>query len=189
MSLSKYAVLIWAFLLGTAAVAGDHRHTKIAIAVDGDETGEQSFHFDSEDAGFDIQSLAVGESRVWTDENGNVANIMRTTAGYEIDVAGEKIMLDELHGDATGDIDTVVEVDDVREIKMIKKGVVDDITIISAEPIDEATRRQIVDTLNASGNDSEVIFIDGSELNAHGESHAREKHEVRIIRKELDVAN
>jgi hypothetical protein len=189
MSLSKYIVLIWAFLLATAAVAGDRQHTKIAIAVDDDETGEQSFHFDSEEAGFDLHSLAIGESRVWTDESGNVANIMRTTEGFEIDVAGETIILDDLHGDATVDIDTVVKVDDVREIKMIKKGDVDDITIISAEPIDAATRQQIVDTLNASGNDSEVIFIDGSELNAHGESHAREKHEVRIIRKELDVAN
>ena len=64
MSLSKYAVLIWAFLLGTAAVAGDHQHTNIAIALDGDE-----------------QSLAPGESRVCADETGNVVKVMRERNG------------------------------------------------------------------------------------------------------------
>lgn len=189
MNLSKYAVMIWAFLLAAAAGAGDHQHTKIAVAVDGDASGEQSFHFDSEDTGFDLQSLAIGESRVWTDKSGNVANIMRTTDGYEIEVAGETITINDLHSDEMADIDTTVEIDEVRKIKMVKTGDVDDITIISSDPIDEATRQRILETLKASGNDSEVVFIDGSGFGSHDESHAGERHEVRIIRKELDVAN
>lgn len=189
MNMSKFVILIWAFLLATAAVAGDEQRTKIAIAVEGDAAGEQSFHFDSEDAGFDLSSLAIGESRVWADESGNVANIMRTTDGYEVDVAGEKIILGDLTGDEMVDIDTAVEVEGVRKVKMIRKGGGDDVTIISAEPFDEATRQRVREALQASGQNSEVIFIDGSEFSTHGESHARGHHEVRIIRKELDVAN
>ncbi|MBT8087963.1 MAG: hypothetical protein KJO46_07995 [Gammaproteobacteria bacterium] len=189
MTSSKYAVLIWAVLLATAAVAGDEQRTKIAIAVEGDAAGEQTFHFDSEEAGFDLQSLAIGESRVWTDDSGNVANIMRTTDGYEIDVAGRMIALGNLNGDDMSDIETDVEIEGVRKIKMIKKGGADDITIISGEPIDESTRQRIRDALQASGNDSEVVFLDGSKMGAAGEGHPHGHREIHIIRKEVDVTN
>ena len=49
--------------------------------------------FDSDDAGFDLQSMAVGETRAVTDASGNVANISRTEEGFEIEVAGETIVL------------------------------------------------------------------------------------------------
>ncbi|MBT8091652.1 MAG: hypothetical protein KJN77_01360 [Gammaproteobacteria bacterium] len=189
MNSSKYAVLIWAFLLATAAVAGDEQRTKIAIAVEGDAPGEQSFHFDSEESGFDLGSLAIGESRVWTDESGNVANIMRTSDGYEIDVAGEKIVLDERVGEGMSDIDSGVEVEEVRKIKMIRKGGGSDVTIISTEPVDDATRQRIREALQDSGNNSEVEFIDGSGPGAHGESHAQGHREIHIIRKEPDATN
>ncbi len=50
----KFLVLFWAFLLATAAVAGEEHRTKIEIAIDDDDSGHQSFKFDSKDAGFNL---------------------------------------------------------------------------------------------------------------------------------------
>jgi hypothetical protein len=188
MNSGKYAVLIWAFLLGTAAVAGDQQRTRIAIDIDDGTSGERAFRFDSEDAGFALGSLAIGESRTWADDSGNVASIMRTAEGFEIDVAGETIVIDDL--DVTAAIDESVRVDEVREIRMIRKdGDADDITILSAQPIDEATRQRVREALQGSGDTVEVVFIDASESGAHSEHHAEDHHQVRIIRKKSDAAN
>jgi len=84
VTLRKYAVLIWAFLLATAAIAGEEHRTRIDIDID-DEAGQSSFVFDSEDAGFDLDDMAVGERRTLTDDSGNVADVLRTEQGFELD--------------------------------------------------------------------------------------------------------
>ena len=200
MKFKKYAVLFWAFLLATAAVAGEEHRTHIKIAVDDDGTGQQSFMFDSDDAGFDLQSLAVGETRAVTDASGNVANISRTEGGFEVEVAGETIVLGDpglgdlgaeqdfamhMHGDAHAvDVDTDVVIEGARKIKIVKTGDADNITVISGGAIDEATRQRIREALASSGEENEVEFIDSTEFNANG-AHK----EVRVIRKEIDVTN
>ena len=52
----KFAVLFWAFLLATAAIAGEDQRTRIEIEIDDDNTGHRSFKFDSAEA--DIERLA-----------------------------------------------------------------------------------------------------------------------------------
>ena len=142
VKIKKYAVLLWAFLLATAAVAGEEHRTHIKIALDDDGSGQQSFMFDSDDADFDLQSLAVGETRAVTDASGNVANISRTEAGFEVEVAGETIVLGDLgaeedfamhmHDDAHAiDIDTDVMIEGTRQIRIVKTGDADNVTVIS----------------------------------------------------------
>ena len=200
MKFKKYVVLLWAFLLATAAVAGGEHRTHIKIAVDDDGTGQRSFMFDSDDAGFDLQSLAIGETRAVTDAAGNVANVSRTAAGFEVEVAGETIVLADpglgdlgaeedfamhLHGDAHAvDMDTDVMIDGARQIRIVKTGAADDVTIISSGAIDEATRQRIREALASAGEGNEVEFIDSTELNTNGA-----RKEVHIIRKEVDVTN
>ena len=200
MKFKKYAVLLWAILLATAAVAGEEHRTHIRIAVDDDGTGQQSFMFDSDDAGFDLQSLAVGETRAVTDASGNVANVSRTEGGFEVEVAGETIVLADpglgdlgaeqdfamhLHGDAHAvDVDTDVVIDGARKIKIVKTGGADNVTVISGGAIDEATRQRIREALASAGEDNEVEFIDSTAFNTNGA-----RKEVHIIRKEVDVTN
>ena len=200
MKFKKYAVLFWAFLLATAAVAGEEHRTHIKIAVDDNGTRQQSFMFDSDDAGFDLQGLAVGETRAVTDASGNVANISRTEGGFEVEVAGETIVLGDpglgdlgaeqdfamhMHGDAHAvDVDTDVVIEGARKIRIVKTGDADNITVISGGAIDEATRQRIREALASSGEENEVEFIDSTEFNADG-AHK----EVRVIRKEIDVTN
>lgn len=200
MIIQKYAVLLWAFLLATAAVAGEQHRTHIKIAVDDDDNGQQAFMFDSDDAGFDLHSMTIGETRAVADASGNVANISRTVDGFEIEVAGETIVLGDtglfdpaaekdfvMHRHDDGlvvDMDTDVVIDGTRKIKIIKSGDAYNVTIISGGAIDEATRQRIREALASSGEENEVEFIDSTEFDATGT-----RKEVRVIRKKVDVTN
>jgi hypothetical protein len=191
MIFKKYLVLIWAILLASAAVAGDQERTHIKIAVDKDDADAQTFTFDSESAGFDLHSMAVGETQTLTDASGNVATISRTVDGLEVEVAGETLAIGDPGGEHTLDVFVHedahhgdVHIDkDVKKIKMIKTGDDESVTIISGGAIDEATRQKIRDALLSGGLDSDVEFIDGSEFDGGT------RKEVRVIRKEIDVTN
>lgn len=118
MNFRTFAVLFWACLLGTAAVAGEQNRTRIEIVVDDDASGQRSFSFDSQDAGFDLDGQ------------------------HEI----------EMH-------------------------------------LDAATRDRIREVLQSSSQQVEVLFIDGSEFDVDSDTHVHGAHEVRIIKKEVDVTN
>ena len=191
MIFKKYLVLVWSILLASAAVAGDQERTHIKIAIDSDAADEQTFTFDSETSGIDLEGMAVGETQTLTDASGNVATISRTVDGFEVDVAGETVALGNL-GDAEpfdlivhdGDHHSDVHIDKhVKKIKMIKTGDDESITVISGQPISEAARQKIRDALASAGLGSDVEFIDGSEFDGDV------KKEVRVIKKEVDATN
>lgn len=198
MNFRAIALISWACLMATSAIAGEEHRTRIEIKVDDNASGQQSFSFDSLDAGFDLDSMAVGETRTLTDEAGNLADIRRTEDGFEFDVNGETIELDHLHAadGMHGEHDIDVNVDQtgadsvaVKKVKMIRTGDPDGVTIISSGEIDVATRERIREALESGGQKSDVLFIDGSELDVHSGSQAHHQHEVRIIKKEVDVTN
>jgi len=190
MIFKKYLVLVWAIVLASAAVAGEQERTHIKIAVDSDTADEQTFTFDSEDSGFDLQSMAIGEAQTLTDASGNVATISRTVDGFEVEVAGETVALGGLDGADPFDV-FVHEVDHgdihvdkhVKKIKMIKTGDDENITVISGQSIGKEVRQKIRDALVSAGVDSNVEFIDGNDFDNDA------KKEVRVIKKEIDVTN
>lgn len=199
VSFRKFFVLTWSCLLATATIAGEDHRTRIQIDID-DEDGQAAFMFDSEDAGFDLHDLAIGERRQLVDEAGNVANVLRTEDGFELDVNGRKVDLAELHGGHDvemhmhpGDADTdVIVVGDARKVKKVRMIKTDDdevVTIISTAAIDNATRELIREALRSSGQNGDVVFIDGSDLKVNGDKQAHGRHEVRVIRKKVDVTN
>ncbi|MBT8066425.1 MAG: hypothetical protein KJO09_04245 [Gammaproteobacteria bacterium] len=180
-----------------AAVVHAEQKTKIEVAISDDDSGEQRFIFDSQDAGFDLQSMLVGESRSITDRNGTTADVRRTEDGFELDLNGKSIDLpvlqehDGVHGEH--EVDVLIDVDDVevtkgtRKIKVIKSGTADGITIISGPEITAATRQRIAEALEAEGLDGEVMYIDDESYD--GVQQAGSERKVRIIRKEVDVTN
>lgn len=193
MNFKTLAVVSWACLLGTAAIAGEEYRTRIEIDVDVDDSGHQSFFFDNQEAGFDLHSMAVGESRTLTDESGNTADVLRTHDGFEFNVEGRTIDLKELHEPNGlhvdhGDVDVVL-VKDLKKVKMLKTYSVDGVTVISSDEIDAATRERIREALKSSGHDGEVLFVDDSEFDVDRDTHAHGRHEVRVIKKEVDVTN
>jgi hypothetical protein len=186
-------LLVWVCLIATAAVAGEERRTEIKIAVDGDAGEHRFFHFDSADSGVDIESMAVGESQVITDNDGNEVTVLRTEDGFEIDVAGEKIEIAGPHDDhefamlhGTRDMDDVI-VEKHKQVRVIKSHDTNGVTIITGDEIDADTRAALEKVLRDAGKDGDIVFIDGSELGGGEQVHGN--REVRVIRKEIDVTN
>lgn len=197
MTIRTIAVFFWAFLIATAAIAGEEHRTQIKIAVDGDAAEHRVIEFDSQDSDVDLHSLAVGESKTLTDKAGQKVVVTRTEGGLEFDVEGEKIEVAHMLGDAEGDHEIEImhnehETEDVivrkhKKVHMIKSHSADGVTIISGDEIDDETRAKIEAVLKEAGKDGDVMFIDGSELS--GEELAHGVREVRIIKKEIDVTN
>jgi hypothetical protein len=186
-------VFFWACLIGTAAVAGEQHRTEIKIAIDGDDAGHRIFRFDSQDSDVDLSELAVGESEVITDSDGNEVTVLRTEKGFEFDVEGEKIKIAGMHDEHDFDrLHEVLEdeeaiVEKHKQVRIIKTDNSDGVTIISGDEIDDDTRARLEQVLKEAGKDGEILFLDGSELS--GDEQAHGKHEVRIIKKKIDVTN
>lgn len=200
MKLRTPTLFLWVALIAGAAIAGEERQTRIEIVVEDDATGAQSFLFDSEEAGFDLHSLAVGETRTLTDRHGSTADIRRTDDGFEFDVNGKTIDLtgpphDEMHGAHTRELlddnadSKVVVLKDVRNVKVIGSNTADGVMVISGGEIDSATRERIREALQVSGQNNEVRFFDSSEFDVDADNKMHGDHEVRIIKRETTVTN
>jgi hypothetical protein len=197
MRIRSFIAGLCAVLLAATVQADHEQKTKIKIAISDDGAEEQTFVFDSQDAGFDLQSLQVGEVRSITDRNGTTANVRRTDDGFELDLNGKTIELpvlhehDGMHGEHK--VEVHVDSDDtmkdkrVKKVKIVKSGGPDGVTVISGSAIDDATRARIEEALGAAGHEGEVLYIDDD---SHGGmQQAGGKREVRIIKKEVDVTN
>lgn len=188
MHARKLVVLFMALMMGIAAFAGEKQHMKIEIAVEGDE-GNTEFSFDSDDAGFDLHDLEVGETRKFDTDDGE-ASVTRTDHGFEFDVDGQKIDVTDIHEmhaiHLDEDAENVFVIKDTSEIKLISADGPDNVTIVTGATLDDATKAKIREVLAESGDDGEVVFVDGGDL----ESGDGEKHrKVRVIKKEVDVTN
>jgi hypothetical protein len=193
VTLRTLVVFFWACLIGSAAVAGEEHRTEIKIAIDGEGAAHRVFRFDSQGSDVDLQALAVGESETIIDSDGNEVKVLRTENGFEFDVEGEKIEIAGLHGEhevtmlheAHDDKNVVIRKH--KQMRMIKTEDAHGVTIISGDEIDEETRAELEKVLKKAGKDGEILFLDGSELS--GDEQAHGKHEVHIIKKEIDVTN
>jgi len=194
VSLRTLAVFLWGFLIAGAAIAGEQHRAEVRIEIDGGNNGTSVFKFDSQDSGVDLYELEVGESKTYTDDDGNEVTVTRDENGFEFDVAGEKIVVaDVMHDEhnlkmlhlAHEGENVVVE----KHHKVHRVQTDDDVgvTIISGDEIDADTRARIEKVLKEAGKDGEILFIDGSELS--GDERAERKREVRVIKKEIDVTN
>jgi len=198
VKLRTLTLFLWGFLVATAAVAGEEHKMKIEVAVSGD--GEE--HFEWHGDGSEIDDLEVGESKTIVDEDGNEITMTRTENGMEIEVDGENIEIMNVGHDI--DVDVLhekganvfihgehesedVKIESHKSVKIIKTHDSDGVTIISSDEIDEETRARLEEVLKDAGKEGTVMFIDGSELSGDEQVHG--KHEVRIIRKKVDVTN
>ena len=199
MTAKSIVVSFFALMLGAAALAGEEHRMQIEVALDDDQTGQQLFRFDSQDAGFNLHDMQVGESRTITSESGQTAFVLRTEDGFEFEVDGKRIdmgVFGDVHGMAmmhgNHSADVLVNVDEnihmARKIKVVEIDGDDadnGITIITGNSLDETTQQQIRDVLSSSGNTGDVTFIDAN--SAHGDHAGMER--VHIIKQEVDVTN
>jgi hypothetical protein len=177
-------VFFWVFLIAAAAVASEGRETRIEIAVASEGDDAEIFEWHSADSGIDLSHLEVGQSETITNEDGRDVTVTRTEDGFDIAIDGENIDVMKIHGDGEhGD----VMIKKTKNIKIIKAGEDAGVTIISSDTIDEKTRQRLTEVLNEAGKDGEILFLDGSELSGAETAHGR--HEVHVIKKEIDATN
>lgn len=141
---------------------------KVVIAGEGDESSPM--HWSSGDLGFDLQDLAVGETRTFDDESGKSVSVTRAENGFEFDVDGERIMLPHMggHGSFTAFASEGGPQEDI-DVQVIRGSAhamhphrPEGVTIISGAPLDDSVRDSIRSVLISAGNNEEVTFIDGA---------------------------
>jgi hypothetical protein len=115
MTLKGLTAIVLTIVVSMAALASEQRKMHIEIAVDDDTTG-QEFSFNSDDMGFDLQQMQVGESQTITDDSGNAALVTRTEGGFQFDVDGKTI---DIPSHTSEDGLVVIEMEDVVEIENI----------------------------------------------------------------------
>ena len=192
MKLRKSILLVALLGMAMTAFAADEVRTKMVIAlVDGDGDDQTRIELNSEELGFNLHDMQVGENRSIVDEDGRTILVTRDADGFSFDVDGKTIRMPVFHGGphapgmphgavvVSGDEDAEVHVVHGAHGRMAEgpRG----ITILSGKPIDDATQQQIRTVLESAGHDSEVHFID------HESRHGG-PHQIRIIEKQVEVS-
>ncbi len=145
-------------LPGLADDGAETRYDVKIVTVDGDETVNVAFS--SDDMGFDIAEMQVGENRSFTDDQGRNILVTREDSGFRLDVDGKTVEIPEIGGiHGMADIDDDVDMDRQDRVERIGP---EGITILSDRTIDDATRQSIESVLRSAGYDDAVNFVEES---------------------------
>ena len=94
MQAKNIVSLVAASVLASAAFAGEEMHTKMKmIVVDGDADSEVRFELDSDELGFDLHDMQVGENQSVVDSQGRSVLVTREEDGFSFNVDGKIIKL------------------------------------------------------------------------------------------------
>lgn len=174
MNLVRLATLATLMVFG-AAIADEEveRKVEVKVVVEGDVSADGSaIHWSSDEMDFDLQDLAVGETRSIDSESGQPVTVTRGKNGYTFDIDGQSVVMPDI-GEQTAHM-AFIETDDMDhdiDVQIIGDGhatgphPADGVTIISSKPLDASVRESIKSVLISAGNDDQVTFIDGSDDN------------------------
>ncbi len=187
MKTLKLLALAVTLIFGAAALADVEEKREMKIIVAGSSSDDSTtFHWTSDDPGFDMESMQLGETHSIVDESGRSVLITREAEGFRFDVDGETIMVPDMGGygphlafvdgsDFTADFDIEV----MGDHQMMSSHGAGGVTIISSEALDATTQESIKAVLQSAGRNEEVTFIDNS-----GGSDGRH---VKIMRKQVEI--
>jgi hypothetical protein len=171
MNIRQITAIAAITLLACSAYAGPEQHTKMEIKVVSDDgDGETRLVLDSDELGFSLHDMQVGENQSIVDKEGRPVLITRTAEGFEFEVDGKTIQMPDVDG------------------HVIRKhaggpphpmAMRDDVVIVSGKKIDDATKQVIREALEAAGHES-VHFADG---------HGPALHEVEVVTKVVEVSD
>jgi hypothetical protein len=171
MNIRQITAIAAITLLACSAYAGAEQHTKMKIKVVSDDgDGETRLVLDSDELGFSLHDMQVGENQSIVDREGRPVLVTRTADGFEFEVDGKTIQMPDVDG------------------HVIRKhagspphpmAMRDDVVIVSGKKIDEATKKVIREALEAAGHES-VHFADG---------HGPALHEVEVVTKVVEVSD
>lgn len=93
MSLKNTISMLALLGLATAVFASEEMRTKVAIAVVEDGGEELQLNLDSEDLGFNLHEMQLGENYAFVDEAGQNVLVTRTEAGFDFSIDGKSISM------------------------------------------------------------------------------------------------
>jgi len=171
MNILKLAALAALMTLAAAQAQEVEKKVEIKVVVDGNGDDVSEMHWVSDDLDFDLQDLAVGETRTIQGESGKTVTVTRSQDGFEFDVDGKAVSMPHM-GDHAGHM-AFVETDGVHEnvdVRVMGGGAhamrahsPEGVTIISGKPLDDSVKESIRSVLISAGNNEEVTFIEGGE--------------------------
>jgi hypothetical protein len=186
MNAKQTATLLATILFATAAYSGEKQHHKMEIKVIADDgSGETHLTLDSDDLGFNLHDMQVGENRAIVDKDGRSILVTRGEENFSFDINGKTIEIPVFEGhddgnvwvskgDFTSDIDIHVMHDGMAPDVMFDDEAV---MIFSGKAIDGATQQIIRTALESAGHEN-VHFAGGDDGGPHG---------VHVIKKVVKV--
>ena len=189
------STLIVAIALPPAAVAGTNGVHELRIAID-DGTPDGQLFIDLDDrSGVDLRDLQIGESQSVVDGQGRAVLVTRTEQGLTVNVDGRVIDTPDFAADIdTGSFNQGTDIDIQKEVVIVDSTAAathEGITIISSQPIDDATRETLRAVLLSAGHSNDIVFLDGE--GPHSETHdtaGTGKHrQIRVISQEINATN
>jgi hypothetical protein len=172
MKTLKVAALAILMIAGSAIAQDEiERNIEVKVIVDDDGSGDMSaIHWASKGMDFDMQDMAVGETRNIDSESGKAISVTRTEDGFSFDIDGKTIDMPGMGGYGTrmAFLDTDgpgenIEIDVMGGLHKMRPHMADGVTIVSSTPLDDSVRESIKSVLISAGNDDEVTFIDRSQ--------------------------
>lgn len=190
MKFKQVVVFMAAILFAATAYSGDEGHHKmeIKVVVDGGD-GETRIVIDSDDLGFDLHDMQIGENHSIVDKEGRSILVTRVEDGLTFEVDGKTIEMPLFGGDdgmhvwaAAADVDHVSDIDvHVMHVGMTADAMaMDGVMIFSGKEIDEATQQVIRVALESAGHEN-VRFAGGDDGGPHHVRVIKKLHEIREV--------
>jgi len=176
MTGKQIATLLATVLFAAVAYGGEKEHHKMEIKIIADDgDGETHLTLDSDDLGFNLHDMQVGENRSIVDKEGRSILVTRGEENFSFDIDGKTIEMPALDGHDGRNV--WVSKGDHREdvnVHVIRGGMphprmMDDegVVIFSGKEIDAATQQVIRTALESAGHEN-VHFAGGPEGGPHG---------------------
>jgi len=173
MKLSVNAALAAVMIFGPATAQEDvERKIEVKVFIAGEGSDDTSaMRWTSKGMSFDMQDMAIGETRTIDGESGQSASVTRLEDGYSFDVDGKTVKMPDMgslgvaiaHADIDG-LHENIDIDVMNDVHVTRAHMADGVTIISSTPLDSSVKESIKSVLISAGSNDEVTFIDGSQV-------------------------
>jgi len=186
MNAKQTATLLATILFTTAAYSGEKEHHKMEITVIA-EDGQGATHLtlDSDELGFNLHDMQLGENRSIVDKEGRSILVTRGEDSFSFNIDGKMIEMPVFDGHGDGNV-WASKVDHVEDtnVRVMHDGMApnvmfdaEGVMIFSGKKIDEATQQIIRTALESAGHEN-VHFAGGDDGGPHG---------VHVVRKVIEV--
>ena len=133
MSLRKILTSMAVIGMFGIALAQEEHRVRIEVIADDDSGDASHVRIDSEDLGFSLHDMQVGENQAIVDDEGRTILVTREADGFRFDVDGKTVSVPMLHGehddmmivhgDHGEEVDVEVEsvAEGVHKVRVVKK--------------------------------------------------------------------